>query len=285
MKKNACRRTGSSPLARGLPQNRDHRLASVRIIPARAGFTANKLEQTQETRDHPRSRGVYASGGRDGWAGAGSSPLARGLLVTKDKMWRVRGIIPARAGFTFHERGQFDHDRDHPRSRGVYSSIAFLAPLEGGIIPARAGFTPCRRRGYSGTADHPRSRGVYLAIMFAPFYGVGSSPLARGLREESPWIRLLAGIIPARAGFTSTRSLPGRANQDHPRSRGVYSSGSMELTPQSGSSPLARGLLVAGDTVRARHGIIPARAGFTLFFGPAYAPYGDHPRSRGVYKT
>ena len=50
------------------------------------------------------------------------------------------------------------------------------------------------------------------------------------------------GIIPARAGFTSgTGSTPGR-KQDHPRSRGVYMTIYLNLTPHAGSSPLARGL-------------------------------------------
>ena len=50
------------------------------------------------------------------------------------------------------------------------------------------------------------------------------------------------GIIPARAGFTTpTRTLT-RSFTDHPRSRGVYRSGSPLPEKNWGSSPLARGL-------------------------------------------
>ena len=51
-----------------------------------------------------------------------------------------------------------------------------------------------------------------------------------------------------------------------------------------GSSPLARGLHngLVGRSVP--HGIIPARAGFTLSRARARAWVRDHPRSRGVYR-
>ena len=50
-----------------------------------------------------------------------------------------------------------------------------------------------------------------------------------------------------------------------------------------GSSPLARGLLLAGQRRRERRGIIPARAGFTHRGRRRSGRTGDHPRSRGVY--
>ena len=74
---------------------------------------------------------------------------------------KVKGIIPARAGFTFSGTSSRNTCRDHPRSRGVYSYLtpdpaspggsSPLArgllprlptiPYSLGIIPARAGFT------------------------------------------------------------------------------------------------------------------------------------------------
>ena len=111
----------------------------------------------------------------------------------------------------------------------------------------------------------------------------GSSPLARGLplrprRRHGP-----GGIIPARAGFTQHGSPCWTCPWDHPRSRGVYSKTHFKLPGGRGSSPLARGLLVAGAQILWAGRIIPARAGFTgggLGFG---GHRGDHPRSRGVY--
>ena len=72
---------GSSPLARGLrPIWRPVRIP-LRIIPARAGFTAYGDRKTT-------------------W-GNGSSPLARGLLLKFVCYPYAARIIPARAGFTW----------------------------------------------------------------------------------------------------------------------------------------------------------------------------------------
>ena len=70
---------GSSPLARGLPADESVGRYTVRIIPARAGFTFIKKVQACAGKDHPRSRGVYASPRACRMGAQGSSPLARGL--------------------------------------------------------------------------------------------------------------------------------------------------------------------------------------------------------------
>ena len=51
--------TGSSPLARGLPDRQCGAISIVRIIPARAGFTQVRISMLTSLGDHPRSRGVY----------------------------------------------------------------------------------------------------------------------------------------------------------------------------------------------------------------------------------
>ena len=96
-----------------------------------------------------------------GTSGNGSSPLARGLLIVVVVIDDLLGIIPARAGFTCPSAGRARHERDHPRSRGVYATshaheqlLEGSSPLARGllplparrmiserIIPARAGFT------------------------------------------------------------------------------------------------------------------------------------------------
>ena len=176
-------------------------------------------------------------------------------------------IIPARAGFTAMTWTPRSGRTDHPRSRGVYafdgrdkaqtqgsSPLARGlrrhrrgAHLEGRIIPARAGFTGQLRVGRDSVRDHPRSRGVYSLVGSLADAGFGSSPLARGLPPEATDTKVRAGIIPARAGFTS-RTLS--------RRRG-----------SPGSSPLARGLPRYSISTRIMTGIIPARAGFTGFAG------------------
>ena len=274
---------GSSPLARGLRANQPPAPLKGRIIPARAGFTGSRSRGSVHSADHPRSRGVYSPRWRGPWPPRGSSPLARGLRVRLVSENRNQRIIPARAGFTRWGAAAAQGAQDHPRSRGVYaghrvggSGLPGSSPLARGlprsrrqgirpcrIIPARAGFTRARRRVGRHGGDHPRSRGVYETVsIFAPS-AAGSSPLARGLRRRGGYPGRRRRIIPARAGFTRpTRRQPLR-HPDHPRSRGVYTTLTMEQRRHDGSSPLARGLQLeredGGDAVR----IIPARAGFT----------------------
>ena len=233
----------------------------------------------------------------------GSSPLARGLpLCREPRRWRG-GIIPARAGFTSLWPHQLGDDPDHPRSRGVYTYnlpnyVGELgsSPLargllrdrrpdrhRRGIIPARAGFTPRGRRRPGPRSDHPRSRGVYQSAWDLWPWRHGSSPLARGLRDERVRFILAAGIIPARAGFTRPRYAAADTDTDHPRSRGVYRKAFEDYQVVAGSSPLARGLRTGRRHRRRPSRIIPARAGFTRSTWTCCAPARDHPRSRGVY--
>ena len=117
------------------------------------------------------------------------------------------------------------------------------------------------------------------------FMVAGSSPLARGLREQHNSFMNGDGIIPARAGFTQSRGLGRLRMQDHPRSRGVYVHMPDEKSRRYGSSPLARGLLLRPDVHVFKGGIIPARAGFTEVVEVRHIASTDHPRSRGVYSN
>ena len=171
-----------------------------------------------------------------------------------------------------------------PLARGLpQTATAFSRPLR--IIPARAGFTPPRRPPPTRSRDHPRSRGVYSSGMCGRTASPGSSPLARGLLVPLPHSRARARIIPARAGFTGLPPCGRRADRDHPRSRGVYSSPSTSGPTPTGSSPLARGLQGVQGDVAEVPGIIPARAGFTRLMIGFTASSPDHPRSRGVYEV
>ena len=71
-------------------------------------------------RDHPRSRGDYATANYVVATGKGSSPLARGLQIMYGSISGIMGIIPARAGTTFARCRKTMWPRDHPRSRGDY---------------------------------------------------------------------------------------------------------------------------------------------------------------------
>ena len=272
-------------------------------VPARAGFTRRVVHGLHRRGDHPRSRGVYALLAIGAGAAFGSSPLARGLRPARHRRRSRIRIIPARAGFTMTPGGQRPMSRDHPRSRGVYrdqheshACSCGSSPLARGlqgparvarllvrIIPARAGFTcPCPAPS-TWVWDHPRSRGVYALVQVPTDKGVGSSPLARGLRRVLQGGCRQARIIPARAGFTALAALGCEASRDHPRSRGVYSARRSPGVCACGSSPLARGLHRFTRRGRIGIGIIPARAGFTALMSRCATARSDHPRSRGVY--
>ena len=70
---------GSSPLARGLPTEKETTCSDLGIIPARAGFTIPMSPCRDGGGDHPRSRGVYGRRCSRRYDYRGSSPLARGL--------------------------------------------------------------------------------------------------------------------------------------------------------------------------------------------------------------
>ena len=116
------RRSGSSPLARGLPGRPTYTIRIIGIIPARAGFTESCGSGVHYAEDHPRSRGVYDSSALPTATAAGSSPLARGLLVNNVGNGGTDRIIPARAGFTYPHARIIVIPVDHPRSRGVYAA-------------------------------------------------------------------------------------------------------------------------------------------------------------------
>ena len=234
---------GSSPLARGLLHTILPVIQVPGIIPARAGFTPGTSQKSQNSPDHPRSRGVYDVPTQSRAPEGGSSPLARGLRATHIVRLVAHRIIPARAGFTLSLLLLTPIKRDHPRSRGVYYDIWGVewrgggsSPLarglpgmvrrgsaSTGIIPARAGFTPRYCPRHFLQEDHPRSRGVYPLSTPSVTTRAGSSPLARGLLNSDHF-----NIV---------------GDLDHPRSRGVYSLHTGRCRRHIGSSPLARGLL------------------------------------------
>ena len=193
---------GSSPLARGLQEIVNAELKTIRIIPARAGFTRDSLSRSLPSGDHPRSRGVYSLPHFPYPPRVGSSPLARGLLRMGAVARAAKRIIPARAGFTTRRATSPPSGKDHPRSRGVYRTL----------VRAETG----------AEGSSPLARG--LRSRSSPPYGPGWIIPARAgfTHVDSPPIFALR-IIPARAGFTGRPGPRPTPAPDHPRSRGVYS--------------------------------------------------------------
>ena len=142
-------------------------IVAFRIIPARAGFTRDVGPRSHEHRDHPRSRGVYATTrpvqAPRSWQGPPDHPRSRGVYT-----------LPSAA--TKNAYGS------SPLARGLPSGLG-LEYARDRIIPARAGFTDCPPRAPVRPADHPRSRGVYVYMWMNDQGMTGSSPLARGLRK------------------------------------------------------------------------------------------------------
>ena len=175
---------GSSPLSRGILQERVADDSEHGIIPALAGNTSPVIAASRVCADHPRSRGEYKLVITPHGRREGSSPLSRGILLTKNlRVTKIR-IIPALAGNTHFWMSPSPWGWDHPRSRGEYYrnpgatfATSGSSPLSrgirnvlcsfiawGGIIPALAGNTSEEVGPGDAPWDHPRSRGEYCGL-------------------------------------------------------------------------------------------------------------------------
>ena len=96
---------GSSPLARGKLTPSPFLICPDRLIPARAGKTVLGRLKTSPFWAHPRSRGENAAHAIRSGSWSGSSPLARGKLLTSELGVRLSRLIPARAGKTLSAPG------------------------------------------------------------------------------------------------------------------------------------------------------------------------------------
>ena len=117
----------------------------------------------------------------------------------------------------------------HPRSRGEYKSDAHnlsglrgSPPLTRGIhfsgspgskrhrfTPAHAGNTHVNAEEAGSLEVHPRSRGEYLLTLHQTDPEPGSSPLTRGILWRKKLQVKTDRFIPAHAGNTKSRRLPG----------------------------------------------------------------------------
>ena len=199
------------------------------LIPARAGTTEGYVTAPSPSWAHPRSRGEHHFSVSFRCRFGGSSPLARGTLLSVFNRVREKGLIPARAGNTRRLRRLRGWTGAHPRSRGEHcywshrmddpegsSPLARGTHPRGrnslggsGLIPARAGNTCGSTSGYRTARAHPRSRGEHRPLAIGALPLLGSSPLARGTRIMHKGGTSKSGLIPARAGnTTSSSSIP-----------------------------------------------------------------------------
>ena len=113
---------GSSPLSRGIRGGHHAARGRGGIIPALAGNTVVERTERDLVEDHPRSRGEYHPEGVRVGDDCGSSPLSRGIRRPLSPPCPTSRIIPALAGNTHWDRAVYCEQKDHPRSRGEYTS-------------------------------------------------------------------------------------------------------------------------------------------------------------------
>ena len=118
------KKTGSPPLARGIPNGHIPATPLGRIIPACAGNTHSCFHGKAILWDHPRLRGEYTVCGTIEENAMGSPPLARGIPCDFEHKIMCIGITPAYAGNTPFSALSLLPSRDHPRLRGEYSIIS-----------------------------------------------------------------------------------------------------------------------------------------------------------------
>ena len=169
---------------------------------------------------------------------------------------RSRGDHVAASSWSSRYRGS------SPLARGPHDD-SLLSASAVGLIPARAGTTALASSAVASARAHPRSRGDHFLVGDFDTRRWGSSPLARGPRFTGAPEGGRPGLIPARAGTTLHLSRLSYFSWAHPRSRGDHPHLTYPPSRESGSSPLARGPLLADALLSLSGGLIPARAGTT----------------------
>ena len=109
---------GSSPLTRGKLVATSTGTAPSGLIPAHAGKTPRRRTSSAALPAHPRSRGENTVRTSRTETFKGSSPLTRGKRNHPATQQAPKGLIPAHAGKTTHNKAIDISGWAHPRSRG-----------------------------------------------------------------------------------------------------------------------------------------------------------------------
>jgi len=213
----------------------------------------------------------------------GSSPQARGTLISGASKTKKRRFIPAGAGntqdiaesavgSTVHPRRRGEHQTDgshtktysgsSPQARGTPYCV-YISIDRKRFIPAGAGNTEACRGARGDNSVHPRRRGEHRMCGAMRYIESGSSPQARGTRGPDRNRRAQNRFIPAGAGNTWAGSLPRLLTR--------------------GSSPQARGTPHMSATCASRPRFIPAGAGNTGWSSWPEIRITVHPRRRGEH--
>ena len=172
----------------------------------------------------------------------GSSPYARGALVSDPAPLAGHGIIPVCTGSTQiapdyvlvcrdHPRMHGEHDnmliiaRDNtgssPYARGALSPSDDIAILKG-IIPVCTGSTLQIDGHWGKETDHPRMHGEHSLVLAKVGLLRGSSPYARGALSFLVDVKSSTGIIPVCTGSTQWVTRRPSPMRDHPRMHGEH---------------------------------------------------------------
>ena len=150
---------GLSPLARGKRRVAKRRILQVGPIPAGAGETAARRDQSQTCRAYPRWRGGNTCTHPDAPTRWGLSPLARGKLQVAEHFHSRRGPIPAGAGETTCGMASSRASRAYPRWRGGNVVSVNTAIQQQGLSPLARGKQGSVRPGELASGPIPAGAG------------------------------------------------------------------------------------------------------------------------------
>ena len=216
-------------------------------------------------------------------AALGSSPRGRGKPMSYQDQRGHRGLIPAWAGKTLHQRTAPSSRAAHPRVGGENRTLRpILIAATGssprgrgkppdeigrgvvhGLIPAWAGKTRRSRAPPSTRRAHPRVGGENPTPRSPEAGDRGSSPRGRGKRFATFRTPEVSGLIPAWAGKTRPGDRAVRQPRAHPRVGGENSVIVYSVPGSIGSSPRGRGKQLRRPAQVVHVGLIPAWAGKT----------------------
>ena len=148
-----------------------------------------------------------------------------------------------------------------PRVRG--KQVRHRPPRRRRLIPACAGKTLRLMHLHSGVPAHPRVCGENHSTPCRRGAARGSSPRVRGKHTEVMAGAYVPGLIPARAGKTSTPARGSPSSRAHPPACGENDGVSERPAMVGGSSPRVRGKPRPASSPQSASRLIPARAGKT----------------------
>ena len=211
----------------------------------------------------------------------GSSPHARGTLSHSTGISTADRFIPACAGNAQNIRQLDDvYNGASPHARGTRPRSAWRLPA-GRFIPACAGNAGQIRRRILPQPVHPRMRGERAESPKSVLPRSGSSPHARGTLSILVCLVCAGRFIPACAGNAATDKRGKSRKPVHPRMRGERHKFLGIVLPVAGSSPHARGTLIAGPVEHLGPRFIPACAGNAAQSQSVAHQRTVHPRMRG----